>query len=412
MFNRTRKGNALPFAGLSKGANTDAGEDKHDDVDHDKNWEGAGPTPKSVKLRLGIHFAENLVAADAHGTSDPLVKVYWHHKLVYTTSVKKLTINPKWEESVDLAIDWDTKLQYAQLRCEIYDRDLIGKDDFLGRVMVRMYEVITRYGNSTYILLTPTGPIQYKLKKRPKGDENLKVRGWLYLSYGLVDDFSDADSMVSIINDAEKKVNNDGADVSEFLKSVNWIAAVGQQDLAEKIANAVIAQTVDGKGEDSVAASTIRDLVGAQFKKCGKYQVSFEFHDRALLSRLRSFDDEGVADSYHYLGGLCAARGERKKAEANFVKAIEVRSRVYGNRCPKVAVSMNQLADLLKSANHLDRAEKAAGEAYGIMCDAYGDGSLAAANALTTLASILRRKGKQEVAFEMYERSCPQGTSV
>ena len=120
------------------------------------------------------------------------------------------------------------------------------------------------------VVLTPTGPIQYKLKKRPKGDENLKVRGWLYLSYGLVDDFSDADSMVSIINDAEKKVNNDGADVSEFLKSVNWIAAVGQQDLAEKIANAVIAQTVDGKGEDSVAASTIRDLVGGSVQKVWK----------------------------------------------------------------------------------------------------------------------------------------------
>ena len=116
MFNRTRKGNALPFAGLSKNANVDEGEDKHDDVEHDKKWSGNGPVPMSIKIRLGIHYAENLVAADVHGTSDPLVKVYWHHN---DRSTLALAL------SLTLVKKYSTKIRHAPLLRSTFSVDFL-----------------------------------------------------------------------------------------------------------------------------------------------------------------------------------------------------------------------------------------------------------------------------------------------
>ena len=43
-------------------------------------------------------------------------------------------------------------MEYGQIRFEVYDRDLVGKDDFLGRVVIRLYQILDRFGNSTYCL--------------------------------------------------------------------------------------------------------------------------------------------------------------------------------------------------------------------------------------------------------------------
>ena len=62
MFNKTRKGNPLPFSGKGKKANVDEGDVKHDDIEHDKKWTGNGPVPKTITMRLNIHRAESLAA--------------------------------------------------------------------------------------------------------------------------------------------------------------------------------------------------------------------------------------------------------------------------------------------------------------------------------------------------------------
>ena len=119
MFNKTRKGNALPFAGASKQADVDEGDITKDDTEHNKKWDGNGPVPKKISMRLNIHKAEKLAAADKTGTSDPLVKVFWHHKNVYTTTVKKFTLNPVWNESFDITVDFETSMEYGQIRFEV-----------------------------------------------------------------------------------------------------------------------------------------------------------------------------------------------------------------------------------------------------------------------------------------------------
>lgn len=373
-----------------------------DGVEEKVVWGGPGPAPKPCKLRLGIHFAEGIMAADHAGTSDPLVKVFWQHKLVYTTDVKHFTLNPRWEESFDVPLEYEDDLKYCQLRCEIWDRDTIGKDDFLGRVVLRGYNLVKRFGHSTYVEVMGMGAHPFKLKRRLKGDEKLNISGVLHLSFALIDQFEELAGMDTILGVVGADVDADASTAgSEYLRTLNWVVAAGRADLAEKVALSVIRKTCAETGDDSEHASSIRDIIGNQFKKCGKYQVSFEHHDRALLSRLRAFDDEGVGDSYHYLGTLAAARGERDKAEDLFVKAISFRKKVHGERSAKVAVSLNQLAELYKGAGKFDQAKPAAGEAYGMMCDIYGEKSVAAANVLKTLAAVLRRIGKPEEALEM-----------
>ena len=47
-------------------------------------------------------------------------------------------------------------------------------------------------------------------------------------------------------------------------------------------------------------------------------------------------------------------------------------------------------------------AEDVASESYEIVSEVYGKSSLSACNALATLATILRKRGKYETAFEMF----------
>ncbi len=402
MFNKTRKGNPLPFSGKGKKANVDEGDVKHDDIEHDKKWTGNGPVPKTITMRLNIHRAENLAAADKTGTSDPLVKVYWHHKKVYTTAVKKMTLNPTWEETYDITIDYETSMQYGQIRFEVYDRDLIGKDDFLGRVAIRLYQILDRYGNSTYCLRTPIDKKKYKLTKRPKGDEKLKVRGFLCLSFDLIDSFDKGDSLPCIVDGINTDIKSNKLEANDYLHTLSWIAATGEEKLANKLANQAVNEKVEIKGHDSVEASVMRDQVGAQYKKCGKYDIAFNYHDEALLSRLKKFDDLGVADSNHNLGCLASSKGEVRKAEKLFLKALDMRQRLLGDNSLKVASTLNQLSILYKNWGRLEEAEEIASECYEIISEAYGKLSLSACNVLSTLATIVRKRGKYEMAFEMF----------
>ena len=402
MFNKTRKGNALPFAGASNEAGVDEGDITEDDTDHNKKWNGNGPVPKSITMRLNIHKAEKLAAADKTGTSDPLVKVFWHHKNVYTTTVKKFTLNPVWNESFDITVDFETSMEYGQIRFEVYDRDLVGKDDFLGRVVIRLYQILDRFGNSTYCLRTPIDPKKYKLTKRPKGDENLKVRGFLCVSFDLIDDFEENEGLPKIVESMNMELEQNKMDAKDYLHTLSWIAATGEEGLADKLANQAVNEKVRMKGKDSEEASTMRDQVGTQYKKCGKYEVAFNYHDEALLSRLRNFDDLGVADSNHNLGCLAASKGELQKAEKMFLKALDLRRRLLGAHSLKVSSTLNQLSILYKNWGRLEEAEDVASESYEIVSEVYGKSSLSACNALATLATILRKRGKYEIAFEMF----------
>lgn len=90
------------------------------------------------KIRIEITEASNVMIADL-ASSDPYVKVYdtSTDKLIYTTAVIKKNLNPVWNEVVDVVVD-PTREWPEIYRFEIWDRDLLSKDDAMGQVIVHL----------------------------------------------------------------------------------------------------------------------------------------------------------------------------------------------------------------------------------------------------------------------------------
>ncbi|NWI00055.1 RASL1 protein, partial [Tichodroma muraria] len=83
-------------------------------------------------LRCHLIEARDLAPRDASGTSDPFGRVSCcGHTL--ETAVMKKTRFPRWDEVLDFELP-EGELGEAVLSVEVWDWDVVGKNDFLGRV--------------------------------------------------------------------------------------------------------------------------------------------------------------------------------------------------------------------------------------------------------------------------------------
>ena len=89
-------------------------------------------------LRFTVICAQDLLAADRGGTSDPYltVKIGTEMKDAPKTKVITKTLNPVWNETFQLSIDSSIFDQGLTMEC--FDSDLIGSDDSLGKVVVNL----------------------------------------------------------------------------------------------------------------------------------------------------------------------------------------------------------------------------------------------------------------------------------
>ncbi|EKX48045.1 hypothetical protein GUITHDRAFT_106127 [Guillardia theta CCMP2712] len=94
--------------------------------------EPGGQATLVVKVLEG----KELMAADRSGTSDPYAIVEYGRAKKQTRTVKK-DLNPEWNETFYL--DFNAKAEKVSI--EVYDYDLIGSHDFLGRVEISMSEM-------------------------------------------------------------------------------------------------------------------------------------------------------------------------------------------------------------------------------------------------------------------------------
>eukprot|EP01120_Amphizonella_sp_Union-15-10_P015469 TRINITY_DN7972_c0_g1_i1.p1 TRINITY_DN7972_c0_g1~~TRINITY_DN7972_c0_g1_i1.p1 ORF type:complete len:366 (-),score=63.80 TRINITY_DN7972_c0_g1_i1:11-1108(-) len=90
------------------------------------------PTPR-YELKIIFHSAKDLPSGDINGLSDPFIKATLDN-VSYKTRSKEKTLNPKWEETwaihnVDVSDD---------LKLEIWDKDLVSKNDFLGLARLKL----------------------------------------------------------------------------------------------------------------------------------------------------------------------------------------------------------------------------------------------------------------------------------
>ncbi|XP_050014897.1 rasGAP-activating-like protein 1 isoform X2 [Alexandromys fortis] len=81
-------------------------------------------------LRCHVRQARDLAPRDISGTSDPFARVFWGSHSLETSTIKK-TRFPHWDEVLELR---ETRGTASPLRVELWDWDMVGKNDFLGMV--------------------------------------------------------------------------------------------------------------------------------------------------------------------------------------------------------------------------------------------------------------------------------------
>ncbi|KAF5473337.1 hypothetical protein F2P56_009955 [Juglans regia] len=114
--------------------------------------------------------AKDLPTNPITGSCDPYVEVKLGNYKGTTQHFEK-KINPEWNQVFAFSKD---KIQSSILEVYVRDREIVGRDDFLGKVVFDMNEVPTRVPPDS-----PLAPQWYRLEKR---QEDTKVKGEVMLA--------------------------------------------------------------------------------------------------------------------------------------------------------------------------------------------------------------------------------------
>eukprot|EP01097_Dermamoeba_algensis_P003573 TRINITY_DN246_c0_g1_i1.p1 TRINITY_DN246_c0_g1~~TRINITY_DN246_c0_g1_i1.p1 ORF type:complete len:340 (-),score=73.26 TRINITY_DN246_c0_g1_i1:879-1898(-) len=118
-----------------------------------------------MSIAVSVIEARDLLSKDSNGLSDPYCVITCGKKKQKTKVIEK-TLNPKWGQTFVLDISTTTNIYF-----ELYDKDRLTKDEFLGLVVVELKGL--KFD-------TPT-PTWYKLQ--PKSAKSEKVKGELLLNF-------------------------------------------------------------------------------------------------------------------------------------------------------------------------------------------------------------------------------------
>uniref|UniRef100_A0A8C5A1L2 RAS protein activator like 1 n=1 Tax=Gadus morhua TaxID=8049 RepID=A0A8C5A1L2_GADMO len=87
---------------------------------------------EKVCLRCHVIEARDLAPRDISGTSDPFARVIVNHHSADTSIIKK-TRFPHWGENLELDLELEELSDEAMVTLEVWDWDMVGKNDFLGK---------------------------------------------------------------------------------------------------------------------------------------------------------------------------------------------------------------------------------------------------------------------------------------
>ncbi|XP_036383530.1 rasGAP-activating-like protein 1 [Megalops cyprinoides] len=88
-----------------------------------------------TSLRCHVIEARDLAPRDISGTSDPFARVLFNNHTAETSIIKK-TRFPHWSELLELELEPGEATEGASLTLEVWDWDMVGKNDFLGKVEI------------------------------------------------------------------------------------------------------------------------------------------------------------------------------------------------------------------------------------------------------------------------------------
>ncbi|XP_063051546.1 rasGAP-activating-like protein 1 [Engraulis encrasicolus] len=86
-------------------------------------------------LRCHVIQARDLAPRDISGTSDPFTRILYHNHSAETSIIKK-TRFPHWGETLELSLEKGEEEEGGCVTLEVWDWDMVGKNDFLGKVEI------------------------------------------------------------------------------------------------------------------------------------------------------------------------------------------------------------------------------------------------------------------------------------
>ncbi|XP_048584806.1 myoferlin isoform X2 [Nematostella vectensis] len=98
--------------------------------------------PYKFQLWVYMYQARDLLGLDDSGMSDPYVRVCFSNQS-QKTEMRAQTLSPNWDQTlvfrqVELCDRWHNIKRYTpSVVMEIYDKDPVGKDDFMGRCLIK-----------------------------------------------------------------------------------------------------------------------------------------------------------------------------------------------------------------------------------------------------------------------------------
>jgi len=96
-------------------------------------------------LKVFVMTGRNIQGEDDGGkSSDPYAVVMWG-KESEKTKHKNKTANPEWNEEFEFKVAGDENMEKATLRVQVFDKDLIGKDDYLGESVITLSKFMIPY---------------------------------------------------------------------------------------------------------------------------------------------------------------------------------------------------------------------------------------------------------------------------
>ncbi|KAF4073223.1 hypothetical protein AMELA_G00256390 [Ameiurus melas] len=114
---------------------------------------GDGDVPR--KLRCRVLEARDLAKKDRNGASDPFVRVRYNGR-THESAVVKKSCYPRWNESFEFELD-DT-LADSLLSVEVWDWDLVSRNDFLGKVLFNINRLQSAQQEEGWFRLGPDKP--------------------------------------------------------------------------------------------------------------------------------------------------------------------------------------------------------------------------------------------------------------
>ncbi|XP_071371146.1 rasGAP-activating-like protein 1 [Centroberyx affinis] len=88
-----------------------------------------------ISLRCQVIEARDLAPRDISGTSDPFARVIFNNHSAETSIIKK-TRFPHWGETLELELDPEELSEEGTITLEVWDWDMVGKNDFLGKMEI------------------------------------------------------------------------------------------------------------------------------------------------------------------------------------------------------------------------------------------------------------------------------------